>query len=278
MDSSGRKYVLTATLFWRIKNPLSLSTSSVSENADYDMKPYAPSLLAELSDFAAKRQTRRSTMILCETWHHLCSTYNQSLLTLRDDKLPALSGMPRYVADATGDQYVLGLWRSSLIRDLLWSYTPDTSWNEHLEALSLANGLNAPSWSWMIHNKYFERGTEEFPLNYDHTFVNECQICRIEISYATTNEFGRIGRSALTSSGRLLLSSHHFVRSPNQNSTVTVWLIYHEGRPIYTCHLDWAHEAAVVHPPDGLMMFKLGTSPIYTMGERSFRMQYGVSS
>lgn len=41
-----------------------------------------------------------------------------------DDKLPALSGVARLLANATGDEYVAGLWKSTMPFDLLWRRDP----------------------------------------------------------------------------------------------------------------------------------------------------------
>ncbi|CAI9627807.1 unnamed protein product [Alternaria burnsii] len=72
-------------------------------------------------------------------WNSVLSNYNKRQLTNASDKLPALSGLARTYQDITGDTYLAGHWRSTLLQSLIWQATgyptvPDT--------------YRAPSWSW----------------------------------------------------------------------------------------------------------------------------------
>lgn len=73
-------------------------------------------------------------------WYQLLHSYCNRKLTKDSDKLPALSGLARHFAEHIGDQYVAGLWRSTLIEGLIW------------QAIGRANTApaeyRAPSWSW----------------------------------------------------------------------------------------------------------------------------------
>lgn len=53
--------------------------------------------------------------------------YSKRSLTVADDKLPALSGMASKHALARGwgsEDYLAGLWRKTLLTDLLWRTVP----------------------------------------------------------------------------------------------------------------------------------------------------------
>ncbi|PKS13175.1 hypothetical protein jhhlp_000519 [Lomentospora prolificans] len=54
-------------------------------------------------------------------WHRIVSDYSKLQLTYASDKLPALSGCARDIANLTdnGGEYLAGLWRHTLDRDLL---------------------------------------------------------------------------------------------------------------------------------------------------------------
>lgn len=57
-------------------------------------------------------------------WREIVKSYWRRRLTRGDDKLPALSGVARLLANATGDEYVAGLWKSMMPFDLLWRRDP----------------------------------------------------------------------------------------------------------------------------------------------------------
>ncbi|KAE9378648.1 HET-domain-containing protein [Stipitochalara longipes BDJ] len=83
------------------------------------------------------------------TWLELVAEYSKRSLTVQSDKLPALSGLAKLYHESTKFDYLAGLWRQSLLGDLLWiatSYSKGT----HKEPPSL---YTAPSWSWASLNK-----------------------------------------------------------------------------------------------------------------------------
>lgn len=72
--------------------------------------------------------------------------YSGRELTIESDKLPALAGLAELYRQATGDQYLAGLWRSSLIVDLLWKRQRVLSCHGVLTSMPME--YRAPSWSW----------------------------------------------------------------------------------------------------------------------------------
>ncbi|PVH96531.1 HET-domain-containing protein, partial [Periconia macrospinosa] len=73
-------------------------------------------------------------------WRSIVCNYSKTNLTYSADTLPALSGLASAWQSIHGDQYLAGLWRSSLLGDLLWYWEtrPTAEPRDYL----------APSWSW----------------------------------------------------------------------------------------------------------------------------------
>ncbi|KAI0333468.1 HET-domain-containing protein [Cubamyces sp. BRFM 1775] len=75
-------------------------------------------------------------------WMEIMEDYSCRLLTSRSDKLVAIAGLAEMFAPALGPEYVAGLWRDTLILNLVW-------WRRK-PSLMRYTGLEyrAPSWSW----------------------------------------------------------------------------------------------------------------------------------
>ena len=78
-----------------------------------------------------------------EAWTAILRSYSRAQLTQLSDKLIAIAGLATQVHEILQDEYLTGLWRSTLLTDLLWYALPDTS-----EGTSRAEVYRAPSWSW----------------------------------------------------------------------------------------------------------------------------------
>jgi hypothetical protein len=74
-------------------------------------------------------------------WDELMDFYGGRKLTVASDKLPALSGLAKRIEGMLQDEYVAGLWGSTLLGDLLWQISrPGGPWPPK---------YRAPSWSWL---------------------------------------------------------------------------------------------------------------------------------
>ncbi|KAH8627380.1 hypothetical protein IG631_17148 [Alternaria alternata] len=73
-------------------------------------------------------------------WNTVLHNYNRRRLTHFSDKLPALSGLARTYQDITGDTYLAGHWRSTLLQSLIWQATGYPT---------VPITYRAPSWSWV---------------------------------------------------------------------------------------------------------------------------------
>jgi hypothetical protein len=73
------------------------------------------------------------------TWSYIVRDYASRQLTFAQDKLPALSGLARYISHTRpGDTYLAGLWKSELVGNLLWGVLKGVR----------PSIYRAPSWSW----------------------------------------------------------------------------------------------------------------------------------
>lgn len=76
-------------------------------------------------------------------WQPVVNAYSRRELLDPGDKLPAIANLARAVNEITGETYVAGLWKESLVEGLMW------------QAVGFARGktrdlrvYRAPSWSW----------------------------------------------------------------------------------------------------------------------------------
>ncbi|KAH8657772.1 heterokaryon incompatibility protein-domain-containing protein [Xylariales sp. PMI_506] len=82
--------------------------------------------------------------------------YSDRWFSKPHDALPALSGLAKYFADATGDEYIVGLWKRDLVRGLMWSHCQSPGptirrLDDLLSGYSSRSIYIAPSWSWIGH-------------------------------------------------------------------------------------------------------------------------------
>jgi hypothetical protein len=80
-------------------------------------------------------------------WRSVVQDYSSRYLSNATDKLPALSGLAAALYQRTGDEYLAGLWRKSVLDDLLWMHKAIYSRGNRV-APSRQPGYRAPSWSW----------------------------------------------------------------------------------------------------------------------------------
>jgi hypothetical protein len=91
-------------------------------------------------------------------WLSLVEDYSRRKLTVSLDKLTALAGVAKVVAEETHDNYYAGLWGRHILEDLCWRTYPQEEMlipGEELLRKGASLGLvskpaeyRAPSWSW----------------------------------------------------------------------------------------------------------------------------------
>ncbi|KAJ4303716.1 hypothetical protein N0V90_002617 [Kalmusia sp. IMI 367209] len=80
-----------------------------------------------------------------EMWRIWMKNFSQRDFTYWEDRLPALAGIAELYQTISGDESLVGLWKRSILEDLLWIRMGQVS-PEHARAIGSA-GL--PSWSWI---------------------------------------------------------------------------------------------------------------------------------
>lgn len=84
-------------------------------------------------------------------WYHMVIQYSALRLTVREDKLPAISGLANVLYHHRAknpNSYLAGLWRDTLIWDLCWQVRRKGS--------SSNFSLTTPSWSWASNGDIIE--------------------------------------------------------------------------------------------------------------------------
>jgi hypothetical protein len=77
-------------------------------------------------------------------WRDAVGAFAGRDLTYATDRLPAISALASIVQVATGDQYLAGIWKGDLIRQLMWHNRPSY---DDLCPYNTSTYV-APSWSW----------------------------------------------------------------------------------------------------------------------------------
>jgi len=74
-----------------------------------------------------------------DSWHHLVQICTKLSLTMDKDTFPAIAGIARRMWGGLHDEYVAGLWKSTLDVDLCWQVNEPTK---------RPTTWRAPTWSW----------------------------------------------------------------------------------------------------------------------------------
>lgn len=138
-------------------------------------------------------------------WLSLVEDYSKRKLTDPQDKLTAIAGVARLLAQETGDQYLGGIWRLHLMEDLAWRVQTHEEWTELVQldppveiartgaligSASRPAGHRAPSWSWAS----VDAPVKFIPLSRRNT-VCLPRYCWIEPS--GDDQFGRLKNGSL---------------------------------------------------------------------------------
>lgn len=143
-------------------------------------------------------------------WLALIENFTMRKLTKSEDKLPALSGLARVIAEETNDRYIAGIWATHILEDLFWRVYAREELLEHgerrdrndspcvfkpvkgkvLAEVKEPDKYRAPSWSWAS----LDAPVRFIPLSYG-TLVAEILDCFVKP--AGTDEFGRVAKGQL---------------------------------------------------------------------------------
>ncbi|RYP29109.1 hypothetical protein DL767_006879 [Monosporascus sp. MG133] len=88
-----------------------------------------------------------------QVWRKVVGAYTACALTYPSDKLAAISSVAKMMRTYLDDEYVAGLWRRYLERELLWSVSGRPS-----RRFAEADAYRAPSWSWAAVDGHISTG------------------------------------------------------------------------------------------------------------------------
>lgn len=88
-----------------------------------------------------------------KSWHAYVETSSKKDLTFPKDRLPAIAAIAQRVSEIRkGDQYLAGLWKSTILEDLLWHASGIHADQFTADAFAQGSGvhttLQVPTWSW----------------------------------------------------------------------------------------------------------------------------------
>ena len=112
--------------------------------APYQKKRLLPSAEQDSFQVDGTLTASASNEAAYEFWKDAVEDYSHRALSLKTDRLPAISAVASIVAKATGDRYLAGLWRNDLIAGLGWI---PSVWSSGL-GLHRHQEYIAPTWSW----------------------------------------------------------------------------------------------------------------------------------
>lgn len=138
------------------------------------------------SRFGDKRIARLSL-----AWHNLVMLYSTKEITFEQDKLVAVAGLAGLFAQQMGTDYIAGLWRITLLSDLLWKVNADNCVRDRPLI------YRAPSWSW---------ASVECPVRYRPGWIksNKVTVTHAKIERVPeTSQFGKVSGGCLQLQGKL---------------------------------------------------------------------------
>ncbi|OTB15246.1 hypothetical protein K445DRAFT_12016 [Daldinia sp. EC12] len=76
-----------------------------------------------------------------KSWYSMVERFMFCGITYHSDRLPALSGLAQSLSLKTGDIYLVGIWKSTLVHGLMWR-------RDRFATLTRQKSCQVPSWSW----------------------------------------------------------------------------------------------------------------------------------
>ncbi|KAI0890671.1 heterokaryon incompatibility protein-domain-containing protein [Annulohypoxylon maeteangense] len=212
---------------------------------------------------------------LQDEWHDLRAwvmrNYSKLKLTKRADKLPAISGLASTFFKSCPDQYLAGLCKETLNRDLFWSsllHGLSLTKAAVLENLEDPHSYVAPSWSWASRShgivfvgRHVGTWGDDVAAEYREEYVKlEAQVGLESIN----NRFGKVVGGTLTFQGviapcpRQLELSDTEGLSEGDSDEKLLRANTEDGRFIAMVRLDWS-VGGKQESAEGLSLVLLGT-------------------
>ena len=206
-------------LFWECRrlSACELFPAGLPSSLQYRGLPF------KLQDYSGVGAVDRASRLrITKSWWVIVENYSAAELSNPEDKFAAIAGLASRFAQILNDEYLAGLWRSSLVSDLLWVSTG---------AARETKTHRVPTWSWASLDGGDIHG---FPLlnKIDDETVTLCDVVQAEV--ATHQE----SRSEVVTGGTLRLTCRLFrfpeKRSPSGGANT----LYLDGAGHHECYVN----------------------------------------
>lgn len=201
-----------------------------------------PDLLREGDNFYAKNHNIN--------WREVVVMYTRANLTKTTDKLVAIAGVAKRICNATGNEYLAGMWRGSLENDLCW-YT--------LSPAPKPNEYRAPSWSWAAVDSpiRYTEPRNDYPLRHQYS-----RVVNARVNFLDGNTFGNVVGGSITMCCETLLSA--FIKFNTDEKAISILTSYTAGIEAF-------------NPPTIAKHFFHETAPCWDCSEFAEMATLGVS-
>ncbi|KAI1413044.1 HET-domain-containing protein [Hypoxylon sp. FL1857] len=183
-------------------------------------------------------------------WLSLIENYTMRNLTVPEDKLTALAGVARAIAEETGDRYYAGLWAKHFMEDLCWRMYPQEEIEDRRDMkntpmMGKVLGIvrrpieyRAPSWSWAS----LDGPVRHIPLSYSK-LVSKIVSC--STIPAGKDPYGRVSGGKLDIQGPIFEVRPHLPKKRWDRHGIPVEIDLEDDRGISTgaLHLDVPDES-----------------------------------
>lgn len=168
-------------------------------------------------------------------WRSIVKLYSLRYLSYDSDTLPALSGLAKrwLTGEAGQQQYLAGLWRASILNDLLW-YKPRRS--------KRPINYQAPTWSWAsclighgILTWATPRPASEGDIQYSEFVDAGCELKSVDI---TAVESGYLVLRGVSISGVVSYREFETYRKFETYGDSLKFCFFSDGTVTYPCYFD----------------------------------------
>ncbi|KAI7779795.1 hypothetical protein LA080_000293 [Diaporthe eres] len=157
--------------------------------------------MSHTNGLAQHSATRRQMLTL---WYRILNEYSLRQLSFESDRLDAISGLAERLSRITGDEYIGGMWRSSLLECLQWRTNTQ---NRGKEAIRQTRH-RAPTWSWASCELLPRSGSKRLLVTNDYATrsksLTAIRILGVMWQCEGANRFGSLSEASLTIMGRPL--------------------------------------------------------------------------
>ena len=129
-------------------------------------------------------------------WQDFVGDFSGLSLTVASDKLVAFSGIAKRFATLLHDEYMAGLWESSLPSLLLWKAR-----GFERDVYSRPSVYRAPSWSWAAIDGYVDHPADDGYVALVGSYFRDMRVNEVSVESATSDIFGAIKSARLSVHG-----------------------------------------------------------------------------